>query len=154
MQKNMSSSSSKAAMHPLESKLDDVQLRVNGKRKYTHMADEPSSLAQSSNVVDDVKRISDKTSSLTIIDWDDTLNPSDWCGTKTSDCGSLNLKNILASATEVEKSCLKALSAAAAHTIKLCLARGVVVIVTNAAEGWTELSASILLPDVLKYVSS
>lgn len=83
-----------------------------------------------------------KANSLIMIDWDDTLNPSYWCLRN----GILTLR--YPSPSEV--AAVKALSEIAARTIRMCMERGHVVIVTNAETGWVELSAKILLPDVFK----
>lgn len=95
--------------------------------------------------------IPDKTSILTIIDWDDTLNPSHWClQSKVFRQRGGSVSETLHYADKSDKISLKSLSEIAAQTIKLCMSRGHVVIVTNAEAGWVESSARVLLPDVFK----
>ena len=92
---------------------------------------------------------------LTIIDWDDTLNPSHWCVSNGAlVTGSSLSSEMIRLPSGDQLSTLKCLSQAAAKTISICLELGNVAIVTNAESGWVEISSRVLLPEVHAYVFS
>lgn len=77
---------------------------------------------------------------ILIFDWDDTVMPSTWISEQGL---SLSEDSI---PTEEQKALLQKLAARAAHTLNVAKLHGKVVLVTNAEQGWIELSCQKFMP--------
>lgn len=80
---------------------------------------------------------------LLIFDWDDTVLPSTWIrerGLRLDDDCTL---------TEEQRASLDAVAKAAAATLSLAKRHGLTVLVTNAEQGWIELSCKKFMPSLL-----
>eukprot|EP00932_Pfiesteria_piscicida_P016950 SRR837773.3855.p1 GENE.SRR837773.3855~~SRR837773.3855.p1 ORF type:complete len:252 (+),score=73.62 SRR837773.3855:127-882(+) len=80
---------------------------------------------------------------ILIFDWDDTVLPSTWLAEQ-----GLRLDDASV-ASEVQRDSLDALAARAVETLSVAKRHGTVVLVTNAEEGWIEMSCSKFIPALL-----
>jgi hypothetical protein len=85
---------------------------------------------------------SDVVQSLVIFDWDDTLFPTSWFVNQ----GFLEGDVVLCSDQVAQ---LKRLADTIERTLKTAMSFGKVVIVTNAQQGWVELSCSNVMPALM-----
>lgn len=80
------------------------------------------------------------TETLLIFDWDDTLCPTTW----------LNDQGLLLEESkylcEEQRACLQSLTEGAIRMLRTAQMHGKVVIVTNACQGWVEMSCSKFMP--------
>jgi len=85
---------------------------------------------------------------LVIFDWDDTILPSTWLQLQglTLDPDSVP--------TEQQRSLLEALAGKALQTLESAKLWGTVVLITNAEEGWIQLSCQKFLPSLLESLES
>lgn len=90
---------------------------------------------------------------VTVLDWDDTLLPSTWVAGRHDLTSAASLEDSLTRATPEETAALAAVGRSASALLETCSRIGRVAIVTNAGEGWVELSASLLLPDVQETIT-
>jgi len=84
---------------------------------------------------------------LIIFDWDDTILPTSWLGEQ----GLLDSEQ---PPSEEQASRLQLVAEEASATLRAARARGNVVVVTNAGEGWVELSCRMYMPALLPLVQN
>lgn len=80
---------------------------------------------------------------ILIFDWDDTVLPSTWLSEQ-----GLRLDDASIPSGE-HRAALDRLAARAGHTLSIAKRYGTVVLVTNAEEGWIEMSCSKFIPSLL-----
>eukprot|EP01054_Gregarina_sp_Poly1_P000634 Gregarina_sp_Poly_1__633@NODE_114_length_13862_cov_162_782240_g101_i0_p5_GENE_NODE_114_length_13862_cov_162_782240_g101_i0NODE_114_length_13862_cov_162_782240_g101_i0_p5_ORF_typecomplete_len356_score49_83PNK3P/PF08645_11/0_15_NODE_114_length_13862_cov_162_782240_g101_i028893956 len=85
---------------------------------------------------------------ILIFDWDDTLCPSTWLATH-----DLTLDDLCSVPPEFESLLLR-MALCSQKTLEVAARLGTVVIVTNAEQGWIEMSCRKFLPSLYKYLSS
>lgn len=79
---------------------------------------------------------------ITIADWDDTILPTTWL-----EAQGLRL-NDKSKPTEEQMGYLQAMAQQAMHTLEIAKMHGTVVLVTNAEEGWVQLSCQKFMPSL------
>jgi hypothetical protein len=84
---------------------------------------------------------------LVIFDWDDTLLPSHWLRAH-----GLELEG--PEPSEQQWEALEALSVRVAQTLREAASQGTVLLITNAGQGWVELSCAKFMPSLLPLLQS
>lgn len=85
---------------------------------------------------------------ILIFDWDDTLCPSTWLGQQ-----NLTLNDNCIIPPDVQTK-LNLMAEYARRTLQVAMQLGTVVIVTNAEEGWVELSCRKFMPTLFDFLST
>ncbi|CAK0788407.1 unnamed protein product [Prorocentrum cordatum] len=83
---------------------------------------------------------------LVIFEWDDTLFPTTWLGEQ----GLLDEDCVITPAQDAQ---LEALADLAAVTLETAKRRGGVAIVTNAEQGWVEMSCEAIMPSLQPHLA-
>merc|ERR1719352_443896 len=99
---------------------------------------------QAALVIDDEQGVE----TLIIFDWDDTLFPTSWLMDKKGFREDADNKLGLLSLSPSDRDLLEAVAERARRSLQMANSIGHVVIVTNAEQGWVELSCAKFMPSL------